>query len=98
MEQIKLTSKVVKEAFHQNDQRLPELIGLFIRLSERVRREGILALENELEDVDDAFIKKGMLLAVDGIEPEVIKDIMNVEITAMEGRHYKGRIIFEKAG
>lgn len=98
MEQIKLTFKVMKEAFHQNDQRLPELIELFIKLSERARRDGILSLENELNDVDEPFIKKGVLLAVDGIEPEVINDIMNAEIIAMEDRHYKGRTILEKAG
>ena len=98
MDQIKIAGSVLKESFYQNDQRLPELIALFIRLSERARREGILALENELEDVDDAFIRKGILLAVDGIEPEVINDIMNAEITAMEERHYKGRTIIEKSG
>ncbi|ASN04964.1 flagellar motor protein MotP [Virgibacillus necropolis] len=98
MEQIKLTIKVMKEAFYQDNQRLPELIQLFIKLSERARREGILALENELDNVDDPFIKKGILLAVDGIEPKVISDIMNAEITAMEDRHYKGRIILEKSG
>src|SRR5699024_2407372 len=81
-----------------NDQGLPELIDLFIMLSERARREGILALENELENVDDPFVKKGILLAVDGIEPEVINDIMNAEITAMEERHVKGRMLIEKAG
>src|SRR5690625_3896625 len=97
MEQIKLTRKIMNEAFHKNEQRLSELIALFIRLSERARREGILALENELEEVDDPFIRKGVLLAVDGIEPEVINDIMNAEITAMEERHYKGRALIEKA-
>ncbi|WP_217587043.1 flagellar motor protein MotP [Lentibacillus saliphilus] len=97
-DQIKLTTKVIKEAFHQNEQGLPDLIKLFIRLSERARREGLLALENELDDVDDPFIKKGVLLAVDGIEPDVINDIMTAEITAMEERHYKGRAIIEKAG
>ena len=97
MEQIKLTNKILREAFHKTDLRLPELIGLFIRLSERARREGLLALENELEAVDDPFIRKGILLAVDGIEPEVINDIMNAEITAMEERHYRGRTLIEKA-
>lgn len=98
MKQIKLAGTVLRESFYQTDQRLPELIALFIRLSERARREGILALENELEEVDDAFIRKGILLAVDGIEPEVINDIMNAEITAMEERHYQGRTIVEKSG
>lgn len=97
-EQIKLTGKVIKEAFHKNDQRLADLIALFIHLSERARREGILALENEVEEIEDPFLKKGIMLAVDGIEPDVINDIMNAEITAMEERHFQGRAIIEKAG
>ncbi|WP_042223170.1 flagellar motor protein MotP [Oceanobacillus manasiensis] len=98
MEEIKLTRKIISEAFHKKDQRLHELINMFIRLSERARREGILALENGLEEVEEPFVKKGVLLAVDGMEPEVISDIMNAEITAMEDRHYKGRNLIEKAG
>ncbi|MCF3943291.1 flagellar motor protein MotP [Oceanobacillus alkalisoli] len=98
LEQIKLTGRVIKESFVKTEDRLPEMIELFIRLSERARREGILALENELDEVEDPFIKKGIMLAVDGIEPEVITDILNAEITAMEERHYKGRTIIEKAG
>lgn len=98
MDQLKIAKHVLKEAFYKNDQRLPELIDLFILLSERARREGILALENELEQVEDPFVSKGILLAVDGIEPEVINEIMNAEITAMEERHEKGRMILEKAG
>src|SRR5699024_9208864 len=74
-EQIKLDGKVVREAFHKEEARLPDLIALFIRLSDRARREGLLSLENELDDVEDPFIKKGVLLAVDGIEPDVINDI-----------------------
>ncbi len=98
LEQIKLTGRVVKEAFNKKQHNIAELIQLFERLSERARREGLLALENELENVEDPFIKKGVLLAVDGIEPEVINDIMNAEIIAMEDRHQKGRTIIEKAG
>lgn len=98
LEQIKLARRVISESFYKTDQRLPELIDLFIHLSERARREGLLALENELEEVEDPFIRKGILLAVDGIEPEVINDIMHAEINAMEERHYQGRSIIEKAG
>jgi len=87
-EKMRLGIKVIKGAFHKNDEQLTELIQLFVHLSERARREEILALENELEEVKNPFIKKGVLLAVDGIEPEVIQDILNAEITAMEERHY----------
>ncbi|MBA2173309.1 flagellar motor protein MotP [Halobacillus locisalis] len=98
LSELKLTFRVTKEAFKSSDMNLRELITLFVQLSERARREGLLALEAELEEVEDPFIKKGILLAVDGIEPEVINDIMNAEIVAVEERHQKGRAIFEKAG
>ncbi|WP_058307071.1 flagellar motor protein MotP [Gracilibacillus massiliensis] len=98
IKQMKTTKYVLQEAFKQNDHDLADLIELFERLSERARREGLLALENELDEVEDPYIRKGVLLAIDGIEPEVINDIMNAEIDAMEDRHYRGRLIIEKAG
>jgi chemotaxis protein MotA len=98
MDQLKLTIKIVKEAFRKDDQPLSEVIALFVRLSEQARREGLLALESELDDVDDPFIRKGMMLAVDGIEPEVIHEIMEAEIMALEDRHSRGREILEKSG
>src|SRR5699024_12776040 len=69
-------------------------------LSDYARKEGLLALEIKLddEDIQDPFIKKGILLAVDGIEPEMIHEIMDAEITATQNRHEKGRAIIEKAG
>jgi len=96
--QVGLMGRVVKESFKKNHYDLSELIALFEKLSDRARREGLLALENELEDVQDPFIKKGILLAIDGIEPEVIEDIMSAEIIAMEDRHTNGRAVLEKAG
>ncbi|MEC3885026.1 flagellar motor protein MotP [Halobacillus litoralis] len=98
MREVKLTFRVTKEAFKTSDLNLRELISLFVSLSEKARREGLLALETELEEVEDPFIKKGILLAVDGIEPEVINDIMKAEIVAVEERHQRGRAIIEKAG
>ena len=99
-EQIKLFNSVMKEAFRKNDYDLNEMIYLFVRLSDYARKEGLLALEIKLddEDVQDPFIKKGILLAVDGIEPEMIHEIMDAEITATQNRHEKGRAIIEKAG
>lgn len=97
-EEIKLSGKVLKAAFYKTDHNLKELIKLFISLSEKARREGLLALESEIEDTEDPFIKKGIYLAIDGIEPEVINDILNAEIAATEERHEKGRAIFQKAG
>jgi len=96
--QLLTSFKVLKEAFKQSDSHIPDLVRLFIRLADRARREGMLALESELDDIEDPFIRKGMMLAVDGIEPEVIQDILDAEINAMEERHAQGRSIFERAG
>lgn len=98
LKDLKHIFTVVRQSFSESEQDLRELIDIFIRLSDRARREGLLALEVEVENVDDPFIKKGVLLAVDGIEPDVINDIMNAEITALEERHRKGRGMLEKAG
>lgn len=89
---------VIRQGFSHNEQNLGQLIKTFVTLSERARREGLLSLETEIEEVEDPFIRKGILLAVDGIEPDVINDILSAEITAMEERHRKGRSILEKAG
>lgn len=97
-EQTKLFWTVFKESFRKSEHSIPELIQLFVRLSERARKEGLLALEDEMEEVNDEFIKKGIILAIDGIEPEVINEIMEAEILALEDRHYKGRVLLEKAG
>lgn len=98
LKDIKHMFKVTRQAFVREEHDLSELIQTFVVLSNRARREGILALEQEMEGVDDSFLRKGILLAIDGIEPDVISDIMQAEISAMEERHRKGRNILERAG
>ncbi|MBM7096410.1 MULTISPECIES: flagellar motor protein MotP [Alteribacter] len=97
-QELALLPKVFKEVFHSKDYDLQNLITTFKSLSTKARREGLLALEMGLEEVEDPFIEKGVLLAVDGIEQETIKDILMAEVVAMEERHRKGRYIIEKAG
>jgi chemotaxis protein MotA len=98
LKDMKLLATVIRQAFKKNEYHLGELINTFTHLSNRARREGLLALETEIDELDDPFMKKGILLAVDGVEQEVIIDVMNAEIAAMEERHRKGRSLLEKAG
>ncbi|WP_096436166.1 flagellar motor protein MotP [Alteribacter populi] len=95
---LKLLPKVFKETFQSQNHDLKQLISTFVDLSTKARREGLLALEMGMDEVKDPFIEKGVLLAVDGIEQDTIKDIMMAEVVAMEERHRKGRLIIEKAG
>lgn len=95
---IKHMFTVMKQAFQQEETNLDGLIQRFVKLSERARREGLLALETGIAEEQDEFLRKGVLLAVDGIEQEMLVDIMNAEIVALEERHRKGRSLLEKAG
>jgi len=63
------------------------IIQKMISFSEKARREGLLALEDELEDLDDEFMKKGLRLVVDGTDAAIIKDLMELELSQMQARH-----------
>lgn len=96
--EIKVTFSVLKQAFFQKEEELEKLIDTFVSLSTTARKEGLLSLEKELNEINEPFIEKGITLAIDGLEPELIKEIMMAEVIAMEERHTKGRQIIEKAG
>ncbi|MDR0486675.1 MAG: motility protein A [Treponema sp.] len=63
------------------------IIQKMVSFSEKARREGLLALEDELEDLEDEFMKKGLRLVVDGTDAAVIRDLLELELTQMQGRH-----------
>jgi len=56
------------------------MVQTFVTFSEKARREGLLALEDDLEDIDDSFLKKGLQLVIDGADADVIKDILMKDI------------------
>lgn len=89
---------VVKNAFFQRKQTAQGIIGDFVDLAGTARREGILALESSLNEVKDDFMKKGLQLSIDGLEPNSIREILNTEITAIQDRHKLGAEIFTTLG
>ena len=64
-----------------------EVIKQIIELSNVSRKEGLLALEEAAGNIDDEFLKKGLLLIVDGTDPELVRSIMETEQIAVEDRH-----------
>ncbi len=71
--------------------------GQLSELAERARRDGLLALDEEVADIDDEFTRKGLQLVVDGSDPEIVREIMEVEIDGMAHRHATHADPFEKA-
>lgn len=73
-------------------------IAELVDLAETARRDGILAMEQRLEDTDDPFLKRGIQLAVDGADPESIQHTLQGELDNLIERHEAGRSMFEQMG
>lgn len=91
-------TKVIANAFSEKETPMKETIDTLVGLSEKARREGILAIEKALEEIEDDFLKNGLRLAVDGSEPEAIKDSMEIELENIEKRHSVGHDILGTGG
>lgn len=90
--------KLTRHIFKDKSSSANETIEMLVKLSEKTRREGLLSIEPELEQMEDPFIKQSLQLVVDGIESETIKDFMDTEIENMQARHGKGQAVFSMMG
>jgi chemotaxis protein MotA len=75
-----------------------QLIRRIIGWSQIARKEGLLALEGQMNREGDLFIRKGLQLLVDGVEPERLREVLDVEIGSFEDRMKAGARIWESAG
>jgi len=91
-------AKVVKHAFLAKSASPGKLIQDMVSYAEIARRDGILSLENLTRDLDDEFVVKGIQMAVDGSDPELIEQILTSELEAVVARHEQGRGLFEALG
>ena len=89
---------VVKNAVLFKAHSPVEIINMLVSFSQKARREGILSLEQEASEVDDTFLQNGIELAVDGTEPELIREILETDLDKIEGRHKYGQGLFTTMG
>ena len=98
MEGVKKVPKLYKKAFGGPDVAPAAAIAQMVGLAEKARREGLLALEAELESIDDAFTRTGIQLVVDGTDSDLVRGILGSEIDGMSSRHRAGGQLFMTAG
>lgn len=98
MERVRRLPQIMRNAFFSKAQNMVDVLNLMIRFAERARREGLLALEDEASGIEDPFIRKGIQLVVDGTDPELVKNILDAEISFLEERHKSNRSVFETWG
>jgi chemotaxis protein MotA len=87
-----------KVAFKTKAPDVGERVKLLVSLAEQARREGLLALDERVNQIDDEFTRKGLQLVVDGIDPDLVRDVLEAEIDGMMARHHHGVVLFQKAG
>lgn len=95
LDQILTSIQVLKVAFFSKDPDYEEAIRTLVGLAEKARREGLLALDEEISTLEDEFLKRGVQLVVDGVDPELIRNILETELSFIEERHSVGIGIFE---
>ena len=74
------------------------VINEFKEISMKTRKDGLLAIESDIESIKDSFMKTGLELVVDGIENDLIVEILNNNISEIEGRYMKGAKMYKTWG
>ncbi len=89
---------VVRKAFFSEKTDNVALINQIVELSKKARKEGLLAIDKEVSQIEDPFLRSGMEMVVDGTEPELIRSIMETELSYLMERHKRGQEIFSAYG
>jgi chemotaxis protein MotA len=98
MEGMKKIPALYKLVISAEPEEVQGRVALLVSLAEQARREGLLALDSQIAEIEDEFTRKGLQLVVDGTDPELVRDILEAETDAMAARHHAGVLPFEKAG
>ncbi len=89
---------VIRKAFFSENVDNVALIQQIVELSKKARKEGLLAIDKEISKIEDPFLRSGMEMVVDGTEPELIRNIMETELSYLMERHKRGQEILTSYG
>ncbi len=98
MEEMKHIPKILKIAFVSRTEDPVGTVSLMVGFAGKARREGLLGLEEDINNLEDPFLKKGLQLVVDGTEMEMIRDILETDTAFMQQRHKFGAELMTAAG
>jgi len=90
--------KALKFALHKDNLDIEKVLEEIVEYAKKARREGLLALEDEVQKSNDEFLKKGIQLIVDGTDPELVRNILEIELSFTDERHRDGKAFFDSWG
>jgi len=94
--QMKAFTKVFMKAVKPGEEDVGELIKKLVEFATKARKDGILALEGEVNSEENAFLKKGLSMAIDGNDPDTIRDLLEIEMEQTSSRHKIHGAIFNQ--
>lgn len=92
---LKSIPEIMKNITKKSSIDLKKDIDMIVEIANIARREGLLALDNAVEDIENQFFKKGIMLIVDGVDTELLKDILETEIHFLQQRHDVGQQVMK---
>ncbi|MDZ4133033.1 MAG: MotA/TolQ/ExbB proton channel family protein [Dethiobacteria bacterium] len=98
LDEMKSVLQVTRKVFVRQDDSIIDLHTRFVQLAQKARREGLLVLEDELDQIDDQFLRNGLQMVIDGFEPDNIRNILDAELSSLEGRHELGQSLYRAWG
>ncbi len=97
--QMKAFTKVFGKAIKPGEEDIPELIKKLVEFATKARKDGILALESEVNNEENEFLKKGLSMAIDGSDPDTIRELLEIDMEQTSTRHkIHGSIFNQWAG
>lgn len=98
LKEVLTLGKVFGKTLKNNEFDIDQIITKIIELANVARREGLLALEEAVSEIKDDFLQKGVMLIVDGTDPELVKNILETEIENLSARHGKSKSMMDMMG
>ncbi|MEE2938389.1 MAG: MotA/TolQ/ExbB proton channel family protein [Planctomycetota bacterium] len=94
---LKTPVVALKVLLNKSEDRL-SLIQQIVDLAETARRDGLLALETRVSEIENPLVRTGIQMAVDGSTPEVVEEVLRTEVEAISNRHREGKSIMDQLG
>lgn len=96
--EVRSIGKLIGKAIRKNELDHRQAIDQMVEYAQFARREGLLALDAQLEQIHDSFLRSGIQAVVDGVDPEVVRDLLQTELRHLSERHRRGAALLETAG
>ncbi len=92
------SGKVLRKVLTTRGEDTSRLVSTFVSLAQKAKKEGFLALQSDVQTIDNDFLKRGVQLVIDGADHEFIRNMLETEIDFIRERHKNGREIFNALG